>query len=163
MKTADVLIIPGVGAFKKAMVNIEPFKDIIIEHVEDGKPILGICLGLQILFTESEESPGVMGLNIIPGKVVRLSAEKVPHMGWNKIKIKKECPLLNDIKDGYFYFAHSYYAKPKDWNVVAATTYHGSEIPAVICHKNIYATQFHPEKSGTLGLKILNNFVELVK
>jgi len=160
---ATHLVVPGVGAFSECMKNLEqrrllkPIKDAIVS----GKPYLGICLGLQILFTEGEEFGSFPGLDIIPGKVVRFPENrlKVPHMGWNQIHIKKESPLLAGIPENeYFYFVHSYYCLPKDENCVATTTDYGMTFPSAIARNNIFACQFHPEKSQAMGLKLLSNF-----
>lgn len=163
MGKADALILPGVGAFGNAMEKLQNFKDTIYDHINAGKPFLGVCLGQQILFTESEESKGVKGLDIIKGRVLRLpEGLKIPHMGWNNLEIKKDCNLLEGINDDYMYFVHSYYVKPEDENIIAATTNYGIDVPAAICKDNVFATQFHPEKSGEKGLKILKNFIELI-
>lgn len=163
MEKADALILPGVGAFGNAMEKLQNFKDTIYDHINAGKPFLGVCLGQQILFTESEESKGVKGLDIIKGRVLRLpEGLKIPHMGWNNLEIKKDCNLLEGINDDYMYFVHSYYVKPEDENIIAATTNYGIDVPAAICKENVFATQFHPEKSGEKGLKILKNFIELI-
>ncbi len=166
---ADALVLPGVGAFGNAMMNLQPYKQVIIEHINDGKPFLGICLGLQVLFTKSQESEGVKGLNIFEGEVMRFDeslkqqGKKIPHMGWNNLQIKKnECNILNGIGNEYMYFVHSYYVHPEDDDIVAATVNYGVEVPAVVYQDHAYATQFHPEKSGELGLRILNNFVETI-
>ncbi len=171
---AAKLVVPGVGAFKDAMDElksrglINPIK----EFIKKGKPFLGLCLGLQLLFSESEEGGKIKGLDIIQGRVLRFSPKglKVPHMGWNQVEIKSEirnpkseklCPLLKGIPNGsYVYFVHSYYAKPQDNSVVVARTDYGVKFPSVIWSKNIYAAQFHPEKSQNLGLKILKNFIK---
>jgi glutamine amidotransferase len=161
IKSADAAILPGVGAFYDAMQQIEHLKDIIMEL--DNKPLLGICLGLQLLFTESEEGGTNHGLDVLNGRVVRFGeGVKVPHMGWNSIKIKKRTSLLEGIKDeSYFYFVHSYYALPEE-DISTATTNYGVEFPSIVERENIYATQFHPEKSGRDGLKLLENFVNIV-
>ncbi len=158
------IILPGVGAFEDAMANLYPVRDYIIKSAEE-KPILGICLGLQLFFTYSEESKaGERGLNLIRGKVVRLpEGLKIPHMGWNSLEIKKESRLLDGIKQGeYFYFVHSYYAQPEE-DVVVATTKYGVDIPAVVEKGNVFATQFHPEKSSKAGLRIVKNFVDIAR
>lgn len=169
IQEAEALVLPGVGAFGLAMKNLDRFKEFIIDHILNEKPFLGICLGLQVLFNESEESPGVEGLNIFPGKIkyfpdfLREKNLKIPHMGWNNLQIIDGCPLLSGIGDNsYFYFVHSYYADPVDKKIIAAKADYGIEVPAVICQNKIFATQFHPERSGELGLQILKNFVELI-
>jgi glutamine amidotransferase len=164
MLDADALILPGVGAFGSAMENLQKYQEVILNHIDEGKPFLGICLGLQLLLTESEESPDVKGLDIFPGSVIRLPpGQKIPHMGWNQLDIKKKCSILEGIGTEYFYFVHSFYASPEDEDVVSATTPYGIEVPAVFCQDNVFATQFHPEKSGEAGLRILKNFVNLLK
>ncbi len=168
IKRADTLVLPGVGAFGYTMNNLLKYQDIIIEHLESGKPFLGICMGLQVLFTESQESKGIKGLNVFDGEVIKfpefLKKEgiKIPHMGWNNLQIKCNCPLLDNIGDEYMYFVHSYYVNPSDKDIIAATVDYGVEVPAVICKDQIYATQFHPEKSGQNGLEILKNFVSIL-
>lgn len=162
---ADKLVVPGVGAFKDAMRELRARRLInpIKEFIKKGKPFLGLCLGLQLLFSESEEGGKNKGLDIIQGRVLKFSPKglKVPHMGWNQIEIQNSCPLLKGIPDEtYVYFVHSYYAKPQDSSVVVAWTDYGVKFPSVIWLKNIYAAQFHPEKSQSLGLKILRNFVK---
>ena len=172
LKNAPKMVLPGVGAFKDAITELEirnlisPIKDFIMK----GNPFLGICLGLQIIFTESEEGGLHKGLDIIKGRVRRLPGGdgiKVPHIGWNSIKkrsdrIIKGCPLLADVPDNsYFYFDHSYYVDPVDNKVIATETDYGVGFASMIWKDNIYATQFHPEKSQKLGLKILENFVRL--
>jgi glutamine amidotransferase len=163
---ADKMILPGVGAFADCMENLKSFHLIepIMEFLTTGRPFLGICLGLQLLFTESEEFGFTKGLNIIPGRVVRFpKGLKVPHMGWNAVEIwKKDCPLLKGIKEGsYFYFVHSYYVVPFDFSVVSTSTTYGVEYTPMVWKENIFATQFHPEKSQSLGLTILENFHRL--
>jgi glutamine amidotransferase len=164
MLDADALILPGVGAFGSAMGNLQKYHEVILNHIEEGKPFLGICLGLQLLLSGSEESPGIKGLDIFPGNVIRLPpGQKIPHMGWNQLNIKRECAILEGIGKEYFYFVHSFYAHPDNEEVVSATTSYGMDVPAVFCRDNVFATQFHPEKSGEVGLKILKNFVDLLK
>ena len=168
---ADSVVLPGVGAFKDCMDNLKQLKlvDPILRFIEDGKPFLGICLGLQVLFDESEEYGPVAGLGILPGKVVKFpdgSSEtkngrpiKIPHMGWNKVEIKKKDPLFGKVSAApYFYFVHSYYVVPEDQNMVATVTNYGVEFVSGIQYKNIYAFQFHPEKSQTTGLSLLERF-----
>ena len=163
---ADKVIVPGVGAFKDAMAElksrrlIEPIK----EFTGKGKPFLGLCLGIQLIFSKSAEGGISNGLDLLKGKVVKFRPGrlKIPHMGWNRLDIKGNCPLLKGVPQGsYFYFVHSYYAVPADKKCVAAWTGYGVKFPSVVCSDNIYATQFHPEKSQELGLKILRNFVKL--
>ena len=171
---ADSVVLPGVGAFKDCIANLNKLKliDPIRKFIDSGKPFLGICLGLQVLFEESEEYGPVAGLGILPGKVVKFidgssdakngSLIKIPHMGWNEIKVKKDLPLFEGVGDApYFYFVHSYYVVPKDQNIIATVTNYGVEFVSGIQHKNIYAFQFHPEKSQTLGLSILERFSNL--
>lgn len=176
--SAEKIVLPGVGAFGNAMVELEQrgLTEPIIKFVNSARPFLGICLGLQLLFTESEEEGGHKGFNILAGKVKRFPDEeglKVPHMGWNRIRKTsigksceagkiKECPLLKDIADGtYMYFVHSYYAQPEDNTLTAAWTDYGIKFASMICRDNIYAVQFHPEKSQEMGLRILKNFARL--
>jgi len=171
---ANSVVLPGVGAFKDCMANLNKLKliDPICKFIDGGKPFLGICLGLQVLFEESEEYGPVAGLGILPGKVVKFidgssgakngSLIKIPHMGWNEIKVKKDLPLFEGVGDApYFYFVHSYYVVPEDQNMIATVTNYGVEFVSGIQHKNIYAFQFHPEKSQTLGLSILERFSNL--
>ncbi len=171
LRKAKALVLPGVGAFSAGMSNLRKMKLIpeIKNAVKEGKPFLGICLGLQLLFTESQEHGRHLGLDVIPGKVVRFKSNlKIPHMGWNTIKkVKSEkLKVKNDIlktipDDAYFYFVHSYYVKPKNRNVVVATSDYGQKFTCVVAKDNIYGIQFHPEKSSKLGLKILENFCKI--
>lgn len=167
---AGKIILPGVGAFKDAIGELKRCRLIqaLIEGIKSGKPFLGICLGMQLLFAESEEGGDSRGLDIISGKAKKFSVKyrlKVPHIGWNRIKIvqdKKDCPLLKDIPDGsYMYFAHSYYVQPKDSDVTTTETNYGVNFSSMIWDNNIFGVQFHPEKSQKFGLKILENFVNL--
>lgn len=159
---SDYLVLPGVGAFGSAMENLKPFEDIIKEHVADDKPFLGICLGQQVLMGASEESPGVEGLNLFKGHVEKLpSGVKIPHMGWNKLMIKNDSPILEGIDGKYFYFVHSYHVIPDDDEIIAGVCEYGSEVVASLSQNNLFSTQFHPEKSGKSGLKILKNFTNL--
>ena len=163
MEKADALVLPGVGAFGTAMEHLENYKDIIHEHINSGKPFLGVCLGLQVLFTKSQENEGVKGLDVFKGEVAKIpEGLKIPHMGWNDLKIVKECPILDGIGKDYMYFVHSYYVKPDDEDIIAATTNYGIDITAAVCQDNVFATQFHPEKSGEVGLNILRNFVKTI-
>ena len=167
---ADGAILPGVGSFGDAMDTMTKrgIKDTIIEYTKSGKPFLGICLGLQLLFPESEETPGVKGLDIFKGIITKIPNQnrtlKIPHMGWNNISIKQKNGIFKGIEgEPYVYFVHSFYLKAQDKDIVAATTQYGVEIDAAVQKGNIIATQFHPEKSGEVGLKMLKNFVEMVK
>lgn len=168
IKDAEALVLPGVGAFGTAMENLREFENSIIDHVDDGKPFLGVCLGLQLLFSSSEESPGVDGLDIFKGEVLhfpeylRDQSLKIPQMGWNNLEKARECKLLNGIGSEYMYFVHSYYVHPEDDKIIAATVNYGIDVPAVVCNGNVFATQFHPEKSGEEGIRILKNFVDMV-
>ena len=166
---SDVLVLPGVGAFGDCMKNLEKARlvDAIREFVSSQRPFLGICLGFQALFESSEEAPGVKGLAIFPGTVPRFAVNglKVPHMGWNQLRIQQpDCPLLNGVADGsYVYFVHSYYCAPNDRSLASGTTEYGIEFCSMLLAKNVFATQFHPEKSQAVGLKMLENFVRLAK
>ncbi len=166
LEQAEVLILPGVGAFGTAMKNLQKYQDIIHQHIQEGKPFLGVCLGLQVLFSESEESPGVKGLDVFRGKVVRFPETlppqglKIPHMGWNNLNTLRYSPLMEGIDQDYMYFVHSYYVQPEDPEIVVATVDYGVEVPAVVAQDNVFATQFHPEKSGPVGLEILKNFLK---
>ena len=161
VKTGKI-VIPGVGAFGKGMENLSPFIPKIREASTSDIPLLGICLGMHMFFERSEESPATEGLGLMEGKVVKIRTKlRLPHIGWNFLEIRKEtCPLFKGINSGYAYFVHSYHALPEE-NVVAATTSHGSEITASVWMQHVFGTQFHPEKSGALGLQILKNFSEL--
>ena len=164
---ADKVILPGVGSFGDAMGKLEQYGlvDVIHEIVRKGTPLLGICLGLQLLFESSEESPGVKGLSILPGKILRLPDQpgyKIPHMGWNSLDIREGTRLFDGIGQGsYVYFVHSYYLKAEDEEIVADSTDYTAHIHAAVEWGNVFACQFHPEKSSAVGLKILKNFVEL--
>ena len=165
--SADKVVLPGVGSFGDAMEKLRDYDliDTINKVVENNTPFLGICLGLQLLFESSDETPGVKGLGILPGEVLRIPDKeglKIPHMGWNSIKIKKGARLFKDIpEDSYVYFVHSYYLKARREEDVTATTEYSALIHASVEHDNVFACQFHPEKSSEIGLKILKNFVEL--
>jgi len=172
--SADSVVLPGVGAFKDCMANLTQLKlvDPIRKFIDGGKPFLGICLGLQVLFEESEEYGPVAGLGVLPGKVMKFanaSSEtkggppiKIPHMGWNNIEVKKKTPLFDKLgAEPYFYFVHSYYVVPEDQSMVATVTNYGVEFVSGIQYKNIYAFQFHPEKSQTMGLSLLERFSNL--
>ena len=155
-------MLPGVGAFGSAMENLGPFKDVIYEHVNDDKPFLGICLGQQVLMGSSEESPDVEGLNLFKGHVELLKGDiKIPHMGWNRLKVTNTSPILEGIDGEYFYFVHSYHVIPDDEDIVAGVCDYGGEVVASLSQNNLFSTQFHPEKSAKAGLKILKNFTNL--
>ena len=159
---SDYLVLPGVGAFGRAMENLEPFKDVIFEHVNDDKPFLGVCLGQQVLMSSSEESPGVKGLDLFKGHVEKLpEGVKIPHMGWNRLNVTNDSPILEGIDGEYFYFVHSYHVIPDDDEIIAGTCEYGSSVVASLSQNNLFSTQFHPEKSSKAGLKILKNFTNL--
>ncbi len=160
LKRAERIILPGVGNFGSAMQSLEGFREVLMEVIDDGVPFLGLCLGIQVILESSEESPGVKGLGIIKGMCKRFpSSVKIPHMGWNSIKIRKGRLLEGIQADDYFYFVHSYYSVPENKDMVVATTDYGIEFPSVIEKDNIFATQFHPEKSGDAGLRVMKNFL----
>ena len=157
------IVIPGVGSFGEVMQNLKPFVPTILDRVREGIPLLGICLGMQVLFDESEEGEE-KGLGLIDGGVKRLCEDvRIPHMGWNSLNIKKSTDLLNGIETGtFFFFAHSYFCKPEE-DVVVATVGYGGDVPVMVAKDNVYGVQFHPEKSGEWGLKVLENWVEICK
>ena len=164
---ADKVILPGVGSFGDAMNNLDKFGlvDTIKKVTGNGTPFLGICLGLQLLFKESDETPGAEGLDILPGKILKIPAKdgfKIPHMGWNSLDIKPEARPFKGLEGNpYVYFVHSYYLKAADEGIVAATTEYTTHIHASVESGNVFACQFHPEKSSDVGLKILKNFASL--
>lgn len=159
---SDYLVLPGVGAFGSAMENLGAFRDVISEHVASDKPFLGICLGQQVLMTESEESPNVRGLDLFKGNVELLKGDvKIPHMGWNRLKVTNSSPILEGINGEYFYFVHSYHVIPDDDEIIAGVCDYGGDVVASLSQNNLFSTQFHPEKSGKAGLKILKNFTNL--
>ncbi len=166
---ADGAVLPGVGSFGDTMDTMTSYgiKDTVIKYTESGKPFLGICLGLQLLFPKSEESPNVRGLGIFDGVISKIpSGEglKIPHIGWNSLKIKENSRLFKGISENpYVYFVHSYFLNAADKSIVSAQTEYGVTIDAAVEKENIFATQFHPEKSGETGLKILKNFADIVK
>ncbi len=166
----DAALLPGVGSFGDSMdsMNKTGAADAVCEFIKTGKPFLGICLGLQLLFDGSEESPDAKGLGLLKGSITRIPNHeetlKIPHMGWNSLDIRKKDGLFKGI-DGnpYVYFVHSYFLRADDQGIVSSQTNYGTIIDASVQYENIFATQFHPEKSGTVGLKILNNFAEMTK
>ncbi len=165
---ADGIVLPGVGAFREGMENAGPYREALVEAAADDTPLFGICLGMQMLLTESEEAEragqgDVRGLDLIPGRNVRFPTDQtVPHMGWNKLSVERAHPLVAGIDGDYAYFVHSYYAVPSTDEAVVATTDYGVTFPGVIADASgtVFGTQFHPEKSGQTGLRILQNFVD---
>jgi len=164
---ADRMVLPGVGAFRDAIAELKTqgFVAPILDHVAASKPLLGICLGLQLLFDVSYEDGEWPGLGIVPGKVVRFASQpglKVPHMGWNRLAVENQPRILEGIPpEMHFYFVHSYHVVPDDPALIAARTEHGSPFVSVIHRGNLFATQFHPEKSQRAGMKLLDNFARL--
>ena len=175
IRAAEKLILPGVGAFGDCMKNLRAasLDGVIVDEIARGKPLMGICVGLQILFEGSEESPNVDGLGVFKGTVKKIRAEglKIPHMGWNRIMRNEECVMRNEFLPASsitnyelritncFYFVHSYHAVPDDRSLIAATTEYGETLTAAVARDNIFAVQFHPEKSGDVGLQVLKNFI----
>ncbi|MCX8171605.1 MAG: imidazole glycerol phosphate synthase subunit HisH [Candidatus Bathyarchaeota archaeon] len=164
LREADAIILPGVGNFGAVVRNIGGFRGALLKLIDDGVPLLGICLGMQILFEESDEGAG-RGLGIFRGRVIKLpSMVKIPHIGWNTIEIVKPIEILDNVGEkDYFYFVYSYYALPQDRRVVAAETYYGVRFPSIISQRNLFGFQFHPEKSGKPGEQIFRNFFRIVK
>lgn len=166
---ADGAILPGVGSFADAMdcMRRAGLEEAVLSYAESGKPLLGICLGLQLLFETSEESPGARGLGLLKGSLTRIPAGeglKIPHMGWNSLAITQQKGLFRGIEgEPYVYFVHSYYLKAKDPEIVTSRTGYGVQIDASVQYHNLYATQFHPEKSGAVGLQMLRNFAAIVE
>ena len=167
VERAQGVVLPGVGAFKDSMDGLHrsDLAKAIFAFIDSGKPFLGVCVGLQMLFTVGEEFGISKGLGVFSGRVVKFAqGQKIPHMGWNQIQIKKnDNPLLKGLKDGDFvYFVHSYYVVPEDTSIIAAQTSYGLDFTSMIWKKNVFGTQFHPEKSQTVGLKIYENFKSMV-
>ncbi len=165
---ADGIVLPGVGAFSEGMENAGPFRDALADAAAEGTPLFGICLGMQMLLTSSEEAERVgqgdaEGLDLVPGRNVRFdSGQTVPHMGWNELSVEREHPIADGVDGDYAYFVHSYYARPDDDAAVVTTTDYGVDFPSIVASEagNVFGTQFHPEKSGETGLRILRNFVD---
>ncbi|PRS06834.1 imidazole glycerol phosphate synthase subunit HisH [Bacillus halotolerans] len=170
LRKADAFILPGVGSFGDAMDNLRNAKldQFIHDMVSEGRLLLGICLGMQLLFDESEEHGTAAGLGLLKGKAVRLKPEdqegnklKVPHMGWNRLSFHNESPLLAGVEEGYAYFVHSYYINGMDDGALLASAEYGVRVPAVVGKENIFGAQFHPEKSSTVGMSILIQFTKM--
>jgi len=167
LDTADGIVLPGVGAFSEGMENAGPFRDALVAAAGEGRPVFGICLGMQMLLSGSEEADHVgqgdaEGLDIVPGRNVRFDGDlTVPHMGWNELAVRRDHPLVEGVDGEYAYFVHSYYAEPDDDAAVVATTDYGGGFASIVVNEagNVFGTQFHPEKSGETGLAILRNFV----
>ncbi|TAN41124.1 MAG: imidazole glycerol phosphate synthase subunit HisH [Nitrospirae bacterium] len=170
IEDSDGVVLPGVGAFRDCMANLGRLELIgaILNEIKKGKPFLGICLGLQLLFSESEEFGVCRGMDVFSGRVVRFKFDdstqlKIPHMGWNTVKFVKRPPIFEGIPDdSYFYFVHSYHVVPEDKSIIAGATNYGIDFVPMVWKDNIFATQFHPEKSQDLGLKILKGFSDFV-
>ncbi|NEW09541.1 imidazole glycerol phosphate synthase subunit HisH [Paenibacillus sp. SYP-B3998] len=164
---ADGAILPGVGAFGDAMEHLREsgLNDVVIRYADSGKPLLGICLGMQLLFASSEEYGDHEGLGLLPGAIVRFRGDyKVPHMGWNRLIYRqKDSPLFSGIDEGHVYFVHSYYAKPERENELLAVTDYHQPVTAIVGKNNVYGMQFHPEKSGDIGMQLLDNFLKMCK
>ena len=167
---ADGIVLPGVGAFGDGMENAGPFREDLVEAADAGRPILGICLGMQMLLTTSEEADragqgDVTGLDLIPGHNLKFRGDlKIPHMGWNQLDVTRDHPIVAGIDGEYAYFVHSYYAEPDDEDSILATTEYGVTFPSIVANDagNVIGTQFHPEKSGETGLRLLRNFVSVI-
>jgi glutamine amidotransferase len=168
-EAADGIVLPGVGAFREGVENAGPYREALHDAAERGQPLFGICLGMQMLLTDSEEAAHagegeVKGLDLIPGTNVRFDqGQKVPQMGWNELNVERDHPLVEGVDGRYAYFVHSYYAEPESDDAVVATTDYEVDFPSIVANEdgNVFGTQFHPEKSGQTGLRILKNFVEL--
>ncbi|PSQ04770.1 imidazole glycerol phosphate synthase subunit HisH [Halobacteriales archaeon QS_4_69_31] len=169
LDSADGVVLPGVGAFSEGMDNAGPFRETLVEAAEAGRPLFGICLGMQMLLTTSEEAEhagqgDAEGLDLVPGRNVRFRSDlTVPHMGWNELDVTRDHPIVEGVDGEHAYFVHSYYAEPDDPGATVATAEYGDDFAAVVANDrgNVFGTQFHPEKSGETGLRILRNFVDL--
>jgi glutamine amidotransferase len=169
LATADGIVLPGVGAFREGVENAGPYREALLEAADAGTPVFGICLGMQMLLTTSEEADragegDVEGLDLVPGRNRRFDGGlKVPHMGWNELAVEREHPLVEGVDGEYAYFVHSYYAAPDDEHATVATTDYGTPFPSIVADDSgtVFGTQFHPEKSGDTGLRILRNFVDI--
>ncbi|KIL79244.1 imidazole glycerol phosphate synthase subunit HisH [Bacillus badius] len=164
------LILPGVGSFKDAMALLKEKKldEFLYAYVDSGRPLLGICLGMQLLFQESEENGRTQGLGLLRGRVVRIPADsgdkvKVPHMGWNQLAFHQQSPVLHRVEEGFVYFVHSYYVEGIDREALLASTVYSVEIPAVVGKNNVFGMQFHPEKSSRVGMQLLTNFAKAME
>ncbi|MBW9223333.1 imidazole glycerol phosphate synthase subunit HisH [Methanothermococcus sp. SCGC AD-155-E23] len=168
--SGDKIVFPGVGNFKSAVVNLSrryygiSLREALLESIENKVPFLGICLGMHLLMESSEEGGDLEGLGVVEGKVIRFrGVDKIPHMGWNNVELLRDTPLFEGVGNKqYFYFVHSYHVKPLDDSVVVGVSEYGYRFPCVIQRDNIYGTQFHPEKSSKIGLKLIENFLELI-
>lgn len=165
---AKAIVLPGVGAFRDCISNLKSLgaDEAIVRSIEKGKPFFGICLGLQCLFEESEEFGPSKGLGVFKGRVVRFDLKdlKIPHMGWNTVRLIKRPPFIPaELDNAFFYFVHSYYVKPSDTELIAGLTHYGVEFTSMVYKDNIVATQFHPEKSQEVGLKLIGSFLDFVK
>ncbi|MGE8080591.1 imidazole glycerol phosphate synthase subunit HisH [Peribacillus loiseleuriae] len=172
LEKAEGIILPGVGSFRDAMILLERKElDVFLKkHVANGRYLLGICLGMQLLFEESEENGPAKGLSLIPGKVTRFSgidsknnAYKVPHMGWNKLTFNHSSPLLKGLEEDYVYFVHSYFVVTNETEFVTASAKYDVDVPAIVTKENVFGMQFHPEKSSAIGMSLLKNYLSLVK
>jgi glutamine amidotransferase len=169
LSTADGIVLPGVGAFREGVENAGPYREALLEAADAGTPVFGICLGMQMLLTTSEETDRagegeVEGLDLIPGRNRRFDGDlKVPHMGWNELAVERDHPLVEGADGEYAYFVHSYYAAPENEAATVASTDYGTDFPSIVADDSgtVFGTQFHPEKSGETGLRILRNFVAI--
>ncbi|GIP34277.1 imidazole glycerol phosphate synthase subunit HisH [Paenibacillus sp. J2TS4] len=166
LSLADGAILPGVGAFGDAMRELRSsgLSEAVLDYARSGKPLLGICLGMQLLFTASEEHGEHFGLGLLPGRAVRFKGDfKVPHMGWNRLSFHQESPLFAGMEEGHVYFVHSYHVMlEKESNLLASTDYYG-QVTAIVNENNVYGMQFHPEKSGAVGMRLLDNYLKMCR